>query len=126
MLLLADRNYAAADLITTLAATGAHLPIRCKNGRKLPTVRRHHDGSFSSIIGRLPIRVIEHRSASPPTTGIHTGGYRLLTTLLDPPTHPAAELVQPTLPGLMTRAAAPIGMTQRYGLGGPRPCGEAG
>jgi hypothetical protein len=32
MLLLADRNYAGADLITTLAATGAHLLIRCKSG----------------------------------------------------------------------------------------------
>ncbi len=76
MLLLADRNYAAADLITTLAATGAHLLIRCKNGRKLPTVRRHHDGSFSSIIGRLPIRVIDAQVSIITTTGIHTGGYR--------------------------------------------------
>jgi hypothetical protein len=59
MLLLADRNYAAADLVTTLATTGAHLLIRCKNSRKLPTLRRHRDGSFSSIIGGLPIRVID-------------------------------------------------------------------
>ncbi|GAB3808109.1 transposase [Micromonospora zhanjiangensis] len=36
MLLLADRNYAAADLITSFAATGADLLIRCKTGRKLP------------------------------------------------------------------------------------------
>ncbi|MFC4092757.1 transposase domain-containing protein, partial [Micromonospora sp. GCM10011541] len=33
MLLLADRNYAAADLLTTIAATGAHLLIRSKANR---------------------------------------------------------------------------------------------
>jgi transposase IS4-like protein/DDE family transposase len=93
MLLLADRNYAAADLVTTLAATGAHLLIRCKNGRKLPVLRRHHDGSFSSIIGGIPIRVIDAQISITTTTGTHTGDYRLLTTLLDPGTHPAGELV---------------------------------
>ncbi|MFC7273414.1 IS4 family transposase [Paractinoplanes rhizophilus] len=44
MLLLADRNYAAADLITTLAATGAELLIRCKSGRRLPALTRYPDG----------------------------------------------------------------------------------
>jgi hypothetical protein len=94
MLLLGDRNYAAADLITTLAATGAHLLVRCKNGRKLPILRRHHDGSFSSIIGRLPIRVIDAQISITTTAGTQTGGYRLLSTLLDPGAYPAAELVR--------------------------------
>ncbi|WP_327034869.1 IS4 family transposase [Micromonospora ureilytica] len=94
MLLLADRNYAGADLIATLAATGAHLLIRCKTGRKLPTLRRHHDGSFSSIIGGLPIRVIEAQISITTTAGTHTGGYRLITTLLNPVTHPSAELIR--------------------------------
>jgi hypothetical protein len=94
MLLLGDRNYAAADLITTLAATGAHLLVRCKNGRKLPILRRHHDGSFSSLIGRLPIRVIDAQISITTTAGTQTGGYRLLSTLLDPGAYPAAELVR--------------------------------
>jgi hypothetical protein len=94
MLLLADRNYAGADLLATLAATGAHLLIRCKTGRKLPTLRRHRDGSFSSTIGRLPIRVIDAQISITTTTGTHTGGYRLITTLLNPLTHPAAELIR--------------------------------
>jgi Insertion element 4 transposase N-terminal/Transposase DDE domain len=93
MLLLADRNYAAANLITTLAATGAHLLIRCKNGRKLPILRRHRDGSFSSAIGNLPIRVIDAQISITTATGTHTGRYRLLTTLLNPDTHPAGDLV---------------------------------
>jgi hypothetical protein len=93
MLLLADRNYAAAGLVTTLAATGAHLLIRCKNGRNLPVLRRHHDGSFASAIAGLPIRVIDAQISITTTEGTRTSGYRLITTLLEPRTHPAAELV---------------------------------
>ena len=59
MLLLADRNYAAADLIKTLAATGADLLIRCKNGRRLPVITRYRDGSWLSTIGTQRVRVIE-------------------------------------------------------------------
>jgi Transposase DDE domain/Insertion element 4 transposase N-terminal len=94
MLLLADRNYAAADLITTLAATGAHLLIRCKNGRRLPVVRRHHDGSWLSVIGGLTIRVIDAQINITTTASSRTGSYRLITTLLDPGAHPAAELIR--------------------------------
>ncbi|GLZ02521.1 IS4 family transposase [Actinoplanes sp. NBRC 103695] len=94
MLLLADRNYAAASLITTLAATRADLLIRCKNGRKLPILRHHRDGSFASTIGGLPIRVIDAQISITTTAGTHTGGYRLITTLLDPATHTAADLVK--------------------------------
>jgi hypothetical protein len=94
MLLLADRNYAAADLIATLAATGAHLLIRCKNGRRLPVIHRHHDGSWLSVIGALPIRIIDAQISITTTAGVRTGSYRLLTTLLDPGMHPAAELIR--------------------------------
>ena len=93
MLLLADRNYAAADLMNTLAATGAHLLIRCKNGRKLSPIRRHRDGSWQTIIAGRPLRVIEARITITTTTGTRTSDYRLLTTLLDPGTHPAAQLI---------------------------------
>lgn len=94
MLLLADRNYAAADLINTLVATGADLLIRCKNGRKLPLNRRHRDGSWQTVIAGRPIRVVEARIAITTTSGTHTSDYRLLTTLLDPDTHPAAQLIE--------------------------------
>jgi hypothetical protein len=93
MLLLADRNYAAAELMNTLAATGAHLLIRCKNGRKLSLTHRHRDGSWQTVIAGRPIRVIEARIAVITTTGTRTSDYRLLTTLLDPRTHPAAQLI---------------------------------
>jgi hypothetical protein len=93
MLLLADRNYAAAELMNTLAATGAHLLIRCKNSRKLSVTRRHHDGSWQTVIAGRPIRVIEARIAITTTAGTRTSDYRLLTTLLDPRAHPAAQLI---------------------------------
>jgi hypothetical protein len=94
MLLLADRNYAAADLLTTIAATGAHLLIRAKANRRLAMIARLPDGSWLSKIGTLTVRVVEARIRITTTAGTHTGDYRLITTLLDPRTHPAAELIR--------------------------------
>jgi hypothetical protein len=94
MLLLADRNYAAAALLTRFAATGADLLIRCKTGRKLPMIGRLPDGSWLSVIGGLRIRVLEARISITTTNGSHTSDYRLITTLLDPLRHPAADLVR--------------------------------
>jgi Insertion element 4 transposase N-terminal/Transposase DDE domain len=94
MLLLADRNYAAADLLAAFTATGAHLLIRAKANRRLPILRRLPDGSWLSRIGALPIRVIEAQISITTTTGTRTGHYRLITTLLDPGTHPADQLIR--------------------------------
>ncbi|TQL38386.1 IS4 family transposase [Salinispora arenicola] len=94
MLLLADRNYAAADLIGAFTATGADLLIRCKSGRKLPMTRRRRDGSWLSVIDGQPVRIIEARISITTTAGSHTGDYRLITTLLDPRRYPAADLVR--------------------------------
>jgi Insertion element 4 transposase N-terminal/Transposase DDE domain len=93
MLLLADRNYAAADLLATLAATKADLLIRCKNGRRLPVITRYRDGSWLSTIGTLRVRVIDAQITVTTSAGTRVSGYRLITTLLDPTTHPAAELI---------------------------------
>ncbi|MET7952317.1 IS4 family transposase [Micromonospora sp. NPDC005324] len=94
MLLLADRNYAAADLLTTIAATGAHLLIRSKANRRLAMIARLSDGSWLSKIGALTVRVVEARISITTTAGTHTGDYRLITTLLNPHTHPATELIR--------------------------------
>ncbi|MEU0157170.1 IS4 family transposase [Micromonospora fulviviridis] len=94
MLLLADRNYAAADLLATIAATGAHLLIRAKANRRLASVARLADGSWLSKIGALTFRVVEARISITTTAGTHTGDYRLITTLLDPHHYPAADLVR--------------------------------
>ncbi|MFD5505361.1 transposase [Streptomyces sp. NPDC127061] len=88
ILLLGDRNFSAATLLNQLAATGADLLVRCRTNRKLPPVARCRDGSTLTRIGPLTVRVIEAEIT------IRTGHYRLLTTLTDPATHPAAELVR--------------------------------
>jgi hypothetical protein len=93
MLLLADRNYAAADLITVLAATGADLLIRCKSSRRLPVLTRYRDGSYLSILGGVSVRVIDAHITIATSAGRHTGSYRLITTLLDARRHPAAEVI---------------------------------
>jgi hypothetical protein len=95
MLLLADRGYAAADVIGTLAATGADLLIRCTSNWRLPALHRHHDGSWLSTIGKLRVRVIQAQITITTSNGhAHTSGYRLITTLLDPHRYPAGEVIR--------------------------------
>jgi hypothetical protein len=93
MIVLLDRNFDAATLIGQLAATGAHLLVRLKSNRKLPVLRRYHDGSYLSQIGAVRVRVIECEITITTSAGRHTGVYRLATTLLDHRQHPAAALV---------------------------------
>jgi len=76
MLLLADRNFAAADLIELVAATGADLLFRAKSNRKLPVISHCGDGSWPSRIGTTTVRVIDAqvvvrrpRRARSPTPG---------------------------------------------------------
>ncbi|MFI6984270.1 IS4 family transposase [Embleya sp. NPDC050154] len=94
MLLLGDRNFAAAHLLNRFAATGAHLLVRCKSGRRLPVVARCGDGSFLTRIGALTVRVVDAEIGVVTSRETRTGHYRLLTTLTDPSAHPAAELVR--------------------------------
>ncbi|MFC4110924.1 IS4 family transposase [Micromonospora zhanjiangensis] len=94
MLLLGDRNYASADLITRIAATGADLLIRCKSSRKLPVLGRYPDGSWLSTVNGLRVRVVDARISITTTSGSHTGDYRLITTLLDARRHPAGDLAR--------------------------------
>ena len=94
MILLADRNFAASQLIGQIAATGAEVLVRAKNGRTMPVLARYRDGSYLSLLGPTRVRVIEAQITILTSTGRHTGLYRLATTLLDPQTDPAAELIR--------------------------------
>lgn len=66
MLLLGDRNYAAADPLTTIAETGAHLLIRAKANRKLAITRRLNDGVLA-----VSYRRSEHPSRRSPDRDHH-------------------------------------------------------
>ena len=94
MIVLADRNFAAAALITAIAATEAEVLVRVKNGRNLPALARYRDGSYLSQLGTTRIRVIEAQITIATTAGRRTGTYRLATTLLDHRAYPAAELLR--------------------------------
>ncbi|WP_372673159.1 IS4 family transposase [Amycolatopsis kentuckyensis] len=95
MVLLADRNFDAATFITSTARTGADLLIRLKANRRPPLTGRHRDGSITSIIGAIPVRIIEARITITAADGSRRSEhYRLVTTLLDPERYPAAELIE--------------------------------
>ena len=93
MLVLLDRNFDVAMLIGQLAATKADLLVRVKANRKLPVLRRYHDGSYLSQIGTVRVRVAECQITIATSAGRHAGVCRLATTLLDHRQHPAAALV---------------------------------
>ena len=93
MVVLADRNFAAAALIAAIARTEADVLVRVKNGRKLPALRRYRDGSYLSRMGAIQVRVIEAQITVDTCAGRRTGTYRLATTLLDHRACPAAELI---------------------------------
>lgn len=84
MIVLGDRNFAAANLIGQIAATGADLLIRAKAGRKLPVCRRLRDGSYLSQIGPVQVRVIDAAITITTGEGRRTASYRLITTVTDP------------------------------------------
>lgn len=86
-LLLADRGYLGADLWRQAAATGAQLLWRVRRDVVLPVQRVLADGSWLSRYGDQPVRVVAYALAEAPDQT-----YRLLTTLRDPETAPAAEL----------------------------------
>ncbi|SEG44085.1 Transposase DDE domain-containing protein [Nonomuraea solani] len=129
MLLLADRNFAAQRLVADIAATGADLLIRLKNGRRMPVLSRFPDGSYLSTLGPVRVRVVDCKITVTTTAGKHTGLYRLATTLLDHHRHPATELTtlyhqrweietaylelkSTILGGRVLRARTPEGITQ--------------
>lgn len=94
MLLLGDRNFAVAGLVAGIAATGAQLLIRCKNGRVLPDLGALPDGSMLSRLGGVAVRVLDAEiTVTLGAGGRRTGRYRLVTTLLDHHRHPARDLV---------------------------------
>lgn len=133
MIVLADRNFAAAELLTAIAATGADLLVRVKTSRQLPVCRRLADGSYLSRLGKLEVRVITATITVTTDQGTTSPGsrredYRLVTTVLDPDISPLEivrlyhqrweietvylELKSTTLGGRVLRARTPQGVDQ--------------
>lgn len=94
MMVLLDRNFAAAKLIAAIARAEADVLVRVKNGRQLPALRRYRDGSYLSMLGTTQVRVIEAQITIATRAGRRTGTYRLATTLLDARAYPASDLIR--------------------------------
>jgi hypothetical protein len=128
MIVLADRNFAAAAWIAALSQTGADMLVRVKNHRRLPVCRALPDGSFVSRIGRVEVRVITAQVTITTSDGRRTETYRLVTTVLDAAV-PAVEIVElyhqrweietafaelkaTSMGGRVLRSRTPTGVTQ--------------
>jgi Insertion element 4 transposase N-terminal/Transposase DDE domain len=95
MLLLADRAYDAADLLTAIAATRAHFLVRGSASRKPEVSEILPDGSYLSRVDGLQVRIIEADLDVHGADGTRIGdSYRLITTLLDWRRYPAGELIR--------------------------------
>jgi transposase IS4-like protein/DDE family transposase len=100
MLLLADAGFDAVNFLNAVRARGAHFLVRSSAAR-IPTPAGHlPDGSYLARLGYgilpalIPVRVIEAKITVTLADGtVRTEQWRLLTSLLDPAEHPAAELV---------------------------------
>lgn len=128
MIVLLDRNFAAQKLIAAMAGTGADVLVRVKNGRKLPVLSRHPDGSYLSTMGTLRVRVTTCEITIATKAGRRTGVYQLVTTILDQRCPASAiiqlyhdrweietvylELKSTILGGRVLRARTPPGLTQ--------------
>src|SRR5215472_1330005 len=94
MLVLMDRGFDAGDFLAEVAGTGAQFLVRLNASRKPPVLRHLPDGSFTSVIGGVKVRIIAAEVTVTCHDGTSYGGwYRLATTLLDHRAHPADALM---------------------------------
>jgi len=95
MVMLAGRNFGADSLARQIAAAEADFLIRVKTGNgapKLPVLRSLPDGSWLSLFGGVPVRVIDASWTVTTSSGRFTSDCRLITTLTDPARYPAPDL----------------------------------
>jgi hypothetical protein len=94
MVVLADRNFDANDVMGAARGAGADFLVRAKDRRLLPVLARHPDGSYTSVVDGHAVRVVDAEVAVTTGAGRHAGRCRLLTSLLDPAAYPAAGLAR--------------------------------
>ena len=94
MLVLMDRGFDGGDFLAEVAGTGAQFIVRLNASRRPPVLRHLPDGSFTSVIGGVKVRVIAAEVTVTCHDGTSYGGwYRLATTLLDHQAFPAGRLM---------------------------------
>ena len=94
MLVLWDRGFDGNDFLAAVHTTGARVLGRIRQRRRPPVLKPLADSSYLSVIGGVPVRIIEARVSVTLADGsTFEGSYRLATTLLDARRYPADRLV---------------------------------
>lgn len=95
MLVLMDRGFDSGDFLAAVAGTKAQFLVRLQAVRRPPVLRHLPDGSFTSVIGGVKVRVIIARVTVTCHDGTVYGDvYRLATTLTDHREYPADDLIR--------------------------------
>ncbi|MFF8919569.1 IS4 family transposase [Streptomyces sp. NPDC015032] len=95
MLVLWDRGFDGNDFLAAVHITGARVLGRITQRRRPPVLQQLEDSSYLSVIGAVPVRIIEARvSLSCADGSTFEDSYRLATTLLDARRYPAGHLVR--------------------------------
>lgn len=92
-IILADRGFDAAWLLTAVRATGAHLLFRMNTQTKPVPITRLRDGTWLVRRDTTVLRLIEAEITIATAAGTQTGHYRLLTSMVNPRRYPAAQIV---------------------------------
>jgi hypothetical protein len=94
MLVLWDKGFDGNDFLTAVAGTGAQFLGRLRANRRTPVLSRLTDGSYLSVIGTVPVRVVDAQITVTCQDGTSfTGSYWLVTTVTDARRYPATALV---------------------------------
>src|SRR5690242_5992209 len=94
MLVLIDRGFDAGDFLAEVAGTGAQCLIRLNASRKPAILRYLPDGSFTSVIGGVKVRIVPAEVTVTCHDGsTYSGWYRLAATLLNHRAFPAGALI---------------------------------
>jgi hypothetical protein len=94
MLVLMDRGFDAGEFLAEVAATKAQFLVRLNANRRPPVLSHLPDGSFTSLIGAVKVRIIAASVTVTCHDGTTYGGtYRFATTLLDHRAYPADALI---------------------------------
>ncbi|MFD9797010.1 IS4 family transposase [Streptomyces sp. NPDC059070] len=94
MLVLWDKGFDSNKFLAAAADTGAKFLGRLRANRCTPVLSRLADGSYLSVVGTVPVRIIDAQITVTCADGTaFTGSYRLATTLTDARRYPAAALV---------------------------------
>jgi Insertion element 4 transposase N-terminal/Transposase DDE domain len=95
MLVLMDRGFDAGEFLAEVAAASAQFLVRLNANRRPPVLSVLPDGSVTSLIGGVKVRIITAEVRVTCHDGTRYGAsYRLATTLADHRRYPAEALIR--------------------------------